>query len=167
MGNNRNVRMIAVIQAGGLGNRMRELTRDEIPKPMLVMNGKPLLQWQIEKLAEYSIHDFVIIIGHLGEKIQEYFGDGKWLGVHIDYITEKEPLGSAGALYYLRELPAERYLFVYGDVMFDMDIGRWLDFHLEKRALITLVCHPNGHPYYSDLLLLDIELRFTAFYCTT
>lgn len=153
----------AVIQAGGLGSRMRELTQDAIPKPMLVMNGKPMLLWQIEKLAEYGIHDFVIVIGHLGGKVREYFGDGKYFGVNIDYIEEKEPLGSAGALYYLRKFPAERYLLIYGDVMFDMDVRRLLDFHLEKEALITLICHPNGHPQDSDLLEADSQQRVTKF----
>lgn len=154
----------AVIQAGGLGSRMREMTRDKIPKPMLVMNGKPLLQWQIEKIAEYGIRDFVICIGHLGGKIREYFGGGQALNVHINYIEEKEPMGSAGALYYLRNFPAKRYLLVYGDVVFDMDIGRLMEFHLEKDALVTLVCHPNGHPYDSDLLEVDAGERVRALF---
>lgn len=153
----------AVIQAGGMGSRMRELTQDVIPKPMLPMNGKPMLLWQIEKLAEYGIRDFVIVIGHLGEKIREYIGDGERFGIRIDYIEEKEPLGSAGALYFLHRFPSKRYLLIYGDVMFDMDIRRLLAFHLEKEALITLVCHPNGHPYDSDLLEMDPQQRIIKF----
>ena len=93
----------AVIQAGGKGTRMRELTKDQIPKPMLMLNDKPMIQWQIENIARYGIREFVIIIGYLGEKITEYFGDGTSLGVNISYIQEKEPLGSAGALYYLKD----------------------------------------------------------------
>ncbi len=159
----RRVDATAVIQAGGLGSRMRELTQDVIPKPMLSMNGKPMLLWQIEKLAEYGICDFVIVIGHLGEKIREYFGNGEHFGVNIDYIEEKEPLGSAGALYYLHKFPAERYLLIYGDVMFDLDIRRLLEFHLKKEALVTLTCHPNGHPHDSDLLEVDSQQRVTKF----
>lgn len=154
---------VAVIQAGGLGSRMRGLTQDVVPKPMLAMNGKPMLLWQIEKLEKYGIRDFVIVIGYLGGKIREYFGNGERFGVSIHYIEENEPLGSAGALYYLRKFPAERYLLIYGDVMFDMDAGRLLEFHLERKALITLICHPNGHPQDSDLLETDSQQRITKF----
>ena len=108
----------AVIQAGGKGTRMRELTGDQIPKPMLMLNGKPMIQWQIENIARYGIREFVIIIGYLGEKITEYFGDGTGLGVRISYIKEEEPLGSAGALYFLKDrLGARDFLLVFGDVM--------------------------------------------------
>lgn len=157
------IETIGVIQAGGLGTRMRALTHDVIPKPMLEMNGKPMIRWQIEKMSEYGIEHFVIIIGHLGEKIREYFGDGSRFNVQISYIEEKEPLGSAGALYYLKEYSVERYLLVYGDVMFDMDITRWLKEHKKKDALITTVCHPNAHPYDSDLLEMNDKGQVTSF----
>ena len=93
---------IAVIQAGGKGTRLRELTHDRVPKPMLEMNGKPMLEWQIENLAAYGIREIIIIVGHLGEKIEEYFGEGARWNIKISYIREKMPLGSAGALYYLK-----------------------------------------------------------------
>lgn len=155
--------MIAVIQAGGKGTRMHALTQDEIPKPLLLMNGKPLLQWQMEALTRYGIFEFVIVIGHLGDRIRSYFGNGEKYGVHISYIEETQPLGSAGALYYLREYPADQYFLVYGDVMFDMDIDRWVDFHNSHHALITTVCHPNAHPYDSDLVEMDEMGRITKF----
>lgn len=94
----------AVIQAGGKGTRLIKLTGDNIPKPLLKVNGKPMIEWQIENIRKYGVRNFVIIIGHLGEKIKEYFQDGSKLGVRIEYVEEKEPLGSAGALYYLKEL---------------------------------------------------------------
>ena len=93
---------IAVIQAGGKGTRLRELTNDKIPKPLLEINGKPMIEWQIENLIQYGIREVVIIIGHLGEKIQEYFGNGNRWKVKIEYIREKRPLGSAGALIFLK-----------------------------------------------------------------
>ena len=120
----------AVIQAGGKGTRMRELTGDQIPKPMLMLNGKPMIQWQIENIARYGIREFVIIIGYLGEKITEYFGDGTGLGVRISYIKEEEPLGSAGALYFLKDRSGARdFLLVFGDVMIELDWNRMIDFH--------------------------------------
>ena len=94
---------VAIIQAGGKGTRMYELTKDLIPKPLLELNGKPMMQWQMESLIEYGIKDFIFIIGHLGEKIKEYFGDGSKWNASISYIEETEPLGSAGALYYAKE----------------------------------------------------------------
>lgn len=154
---------VAVIQAGGKGTRMLELTKDEIPKPMLLLNGKPMLQWQIKNIADYGVTEFVIIIGHLGEMIKEYFGDGSRLGVQIEYIEEKEPLGSAGALYYLKDRYADKdFLLIYGDVMFELDWNRMIAFHEDRGAIATLLAHPNAHPYDSDLLMVETNGRVTG-----
>ncbi len=146
---------IAVIQAGGKGTRMRNLTGDRIPKPMLEINGKPMILWQMDNVSVCGIKDFVIITGHLGEAIEEYFGDGSQYGYHIDYIRETVPLGSAGSLYELKKYPAKRYFVIFGDVMFDMDIDRLMVFHIKNKASATLVAHPNSHPYDSDLLVVN------------
>ena len=155
MTKNEPVNLRAVIQAGGKGTRMLELTGDKIPKSMLEIDGKPMIQWQMENVAGYGIRDFVIITGHLGEVIERYFGDGSNYGYHIDYIRETEPLGSAGSLVRLKEYPADRYLLIFGDVMFDIDIRRMVGFHNERNAMISLLTHPNSHPYDSDLLCVD------------
>lgn len=86
--------MQAVIMAGGKGTRLAAITKDEIPKPMVPVNGKPLLLWQIEELKKNGITDIIMIIGHLGEKIEEYFQNGEKYGVHVSYIREHEPLGN-------------------------------------------------------------------------
>ena len=154
----------AVIMAGGKGTRLREITHDEIPKPMAPIAGKPILQWQIETLKEQGIIDIVLIIGHLGEKIRNYFGDGECCGVNIRYIEENEPLGTAGALALLPPLlQGERFFLVFGDVLFDIDLARMLRFHEEKRAEATLFVHPNSHPFDSDLVVLDEQDRVRAF----
>ncbi len=154
---------IAVIQAGGKGTRMRELTKDALPKPMLPLNGKPMLERQIENISEYGIKEFVIIVGHLGEKIKEYFGNGSRFGVHIQYIEEKSPLGSGGALYYLKPiLQGRRFLLVFADVMFDLELSRMLRFHDRHQGEATLLVHPNAHPYDSDLLMTDSDDRVTG-----
>lgn len=156
-------RYVAVIQAGGKGTRMRRLTKDAIPKPMLSMNGKPMLQWQIEQISRYGILDFWIVIGHLGEKIRDYFGDGSRFGVRIQYLEEKEPLGSAGGLYGLKEELQERdFLLIFGDILFDIDWNRMIAFHEAKGARATLLAHPNAHPQDSDLVLLDGAGRVTG-----
>lgn len=147
---------IAVIQAGGRGNRMLALTQDRIPKPMLKLNGKPLLEWQIENISKYGITEFVIIIGHLGEIIKEYFGDGRRLHVHISYIEETMPLGSAGALYYLKDSLGEKdFLLIFGDVMFDLEWSRMIQYHENHGSRATLLVHPNAHPFDSDLVLMN------------
>lgn len=147
----------AVLQAGGRGTRMLEMTKDRIPKPMLILNGKPMIQWQIENICRYGIRDFVIIIGHLGEKIQEYFGDGSRFHVRIRYIEETEPLGSAGALFYLKDMGIGEngFLFIYADIMFDIDWNRMIDFHEARQGQATMLVHPNSHPGDSDLVILD------------
>lgn len=157
---------IAVIQAGGKGTRMESLTKNRIPKPMLLINGKPMLEWQIENIRDYGIKDIIIIVGHLGEIIEDYFANGKRLGVNISYITEKEPLGSAGSLGLINELVENAIvpqytdvLLVFGDVMFRIDWNRMIQFHEKKNSKATLLVHPNSHPYDSDLVRMDEEKR--------
>ena len=155
---------VAVIMAGGKGSRLLSITNDEIPKPMVPVDGKPLLEYQVEKLKTYGIKKIVMIVGHLGEKIVDHFKDGKDFGVEIDYIFEKEPLGTAGAFYYLKDkIDAKDFMLVFGDVFFDMDFDRMEDFHFKNSALTTLLAHPNGHPYDSDLIRMDDKGRVIGF----
>lgn len=156
--------MQAVIMAGGKGTRLAALTKDEIPKPMVPVAGKPLLLWQVERLKENGITDLIMVIGHLGEKIQEYFGDGSDFGVKIEYFVEENPLGTAGSFYYLKDmLKEDTFLMMSGDLLFDIDFERMVRFHKEKGSAATLFVHPNGHPYDSDLLVLDAEERAIRF----
>ena len=155
---------VAVIMAGGKGSRLLSITNDEIPKPMVPVDGKPLLEYQVEKLKTYGIKKIVMIVGHLGEKIVDHFKDGKDFGVEIDYIFEKEPLGTAGAFYYLKDkIDAKDCMLVFGDIFFDMDFDRMEDFHFKNSALTTLLAHPNGHPYDSDLIQTDDTGRVIGF----
>ena len=155
---------VAVIMAGGKGSRLLSITNDEIPKPMVPVDGKPLLEYQVEKLKTYGIKKIVMIVGHLGEKIVDHFKDGKDFGVEIDYIFEKEPLGTAGAFYYLKDkIDAKDFMLVFGDVFFDMNFDRMEDFHFKNSALTTLLAHPNGHPYDSDLIRTDDTGRVIGF----
>lgn len=156
--------MQAVIMAGGKGTRLLSLTNNEIPKPMVEVCGKPILLWQIEKLKENGIRDIVLIVGHLKEVIKDYFKNGKQFDVNISYIEENEPLGSAGALYLLKKyLNNDNFLLVFGDVIFDIDIGRMLDFHNKNNSFLTLFAHPNIHPYDSDLVVIDESNKVLKF----
>jgi mannose-1-phosphate guanylyltransferase/phosphomannomutase len=154
----------AVIQAGGKGTRLKSLTGDKIPKPLLALNGKPMIRWQIENLKACGVWRIIIIVGHLGEKIREYFGDGAELGVELSYIEETAPLGSAGALYDLKDRLGDRdFLLIFGDVMFDVDLERMVRFHEGHGSLATLLVHPNSHPYDSDLTVMDRDCRIVRF----
>ncbi len=154
----------AVIQAGGKGTRLKSLTEDKIPKPLLMLNGKPMIQWQIENLKACGVSQIVLIIGHLGEKIRDYFGDGAEFGVELSYIEEKVPLGSAGALYDLKDrLEDTDFLLIFGDVMFDVDLECMVRFHEGHSGAATLLVHPNSHPYDSDLIVMDKDCRIVRF----
>lgn len=153
--------MKAVIQAGGKGSRLRNITKDEIPKPMVSILGKPLLQWQIEQLKKDGITEIFIVIGHLGQVIKEHFREGKDFGVFITYIEEKRPLGTAGGLYYLKQYVKDKedLFLLYGDIFFDIDFGRMEKFHQDKKSMLTAFVHPNDHPFDSDIVEMNSEER--------
>ena len=156
--------MQAVIMAGGKGTRLRQITNDEIPKPMANVCGKPILEHQLEVLQKQGISDIIMIIGHLGHKIREYFGDGNRLGMSIRYIEETTPLGTAGAFSLLPPfLKDDCFFLIFGDVLFDIDLNRMMKFHKDKNSKATLFVHPNTHPYDSDLVLTDENERILRF----
>ena len=153
--------MQAVIMAGGKGTRVASVDHT-LPKPMLPICGKPVLLHQIECLKRQGITEIILTIGHLGEQISDFFGDGSKFGVQIDYIQEKEPLGTAGALYYLKGRVTEDFLLINGDLIFDVDFQRLMDFHKSKRAAVTLLAHPNDHPYDSGIIQADSDGKVTG-----
>ncbi len=144
--------MKAVIMAGGKGTRIQSV-RNDIPKPMIPLCGKPILQYQIENLKENNITDITIVIGYLGNFIKEYFKDGSNFGVNISYFEETSPLGTAGALFEISL--KEDFLLLCGDLLFSLDLERLVSFHKEHNALATLVAHPNNHPYDSSILVTE------------
>ena len=95
--------MKVVIMAGGKGTRIAAVN-SEVPKPMIKILDKPILEYQIECLKKQGLTDIILVIGHLGNVIKDYFGDGNAFGVNIEYIIEEEPLGTAGALYFLKDI---------------------------------------------------------------
>ncbi len=146
--------MKAVIMAGGKGTRLGSLTV-EIPKPMVIIDNKPILEHQIDNLKQYGINEIILIVGYLGNVIEDYFLDGSKFGVNITYIHEKELLGTAGSLFYLKNKVDGDFVLLFGDLMLDINWNRFICFHKDKNALITLFAHPNSHPYDSDLIVCD------------
>lgn len=152
--------MKVVIMAGGRGTRIAELFPN-IPKPLIPIDGKPILEREIQSLASQGFRDIVLTVGYLSNKIIEYFGDGSQLGVKIEYFVEETPLGNAGALFRMRNLGNEPFLLLNADAAFDVDFQRMLRFHQEHGGLVTLFTHPNSHPYDSGLVIADEEHRVT------
>ena len=146
--------MKTVIMAGGRGTRISSVASD-IPKPMIKIEGKPVLEHEIECLRDQGFTDLIITVSHLDHIIMNYFGDGEKFGVHIEYYEEKEPLGNAGALFKIKDKLAEDFLLLNADAVFDVDFNRMVRYHKEKNAIVTLFTHPNSHPYDSGLLIAD------------
>ena len=146
--------MIAVIMAGGKGTRLSTISKS-VPKPMVSIGGMPILERQINNLKDFGIKDIIIVVGFLGNVIKDYFKDGIDFGVNISYITEANPLGSGGSLYYLKERINDDFLLIFGDIVFSIDFNRFINFHKENKAKISLFAHPNSHPYDSDLLSVN------------
>ncbi|MCF7834538.1 HAD-IIIA family hydrolase [Candidatus Gracilibacteria bacterium] len=154
--------MKVVIIAGGKGTR---LGLTDIPKPMVNVAGKPILQWQIELAKKYNLKDIIILSGHLGNVIVDYFGDGSKFGVNIQHIIEKIPLGTAGAVKQLEYLLKEKFFVFYGDTIMDINLQSMIDFdNDDKNSLGTLLVHPNNHPYDSDLVESDKKGLIKAFH---
>lgn len=155
--------MKVVIIAGGKGTRIASVSND-IPKAMIPILDKPVLEYQIIMAKRYGFSEFIIIIGHLGEQIENYFGDGSRWGVCISYYKEDIPLGTAGALVYLKNELREDFFVFYGDTVMDIDMKAMLEFHKIHQADVTLFLHPNDHPYDSDIVQLDSDHRVCYFH---
>ncbi len=154
--------MKTVIMAGGRGTRISSVARD-IPKPMIKIEGKPVLEHELECLRDQGFTDIILTVSHLGSIIMDYFGDGsgispatgKPFGVHIEYYFEKEPLGNAGALFKIKDKLDSDFLLLNADAVFDVDFNRFVAFHNQHGGLVTLFTHPNSHPYDSSLIIAD------------
>lgn len=154
--------MKVVIMAGGKGTRISSVT-SEIPKPMIKIEGIPVLEREIECLKAQGFDDILITVSHLGNIIMDYFGDGSGkspvtglpFGVRIEYYFENEPLGNAGALFKIKDMLTEDFLLLNADAIFDMDFNRFVEYHRRHCGLVTIFTHPNDHPYDSGLIIAD------------
>lgn len=158
--------MQVVIIAGGKGTRIASVN-SEIPKAMIPVDGKPVLEHQIVMAARYGYKDIILLTGHLGEVIADYFGDGSKWGVNITYYREQQPLGTAGALAEVKDLLDETFFVFYGDTVMDIDMPYMMEYHKSHNADATLLVHPNDHPYDSDIIKVASgeDMRVTEFCC--
>ena len=151
-----------VFLVGGRGTR---LGLGDKPKSLVDIDGRPLLERMVLGLAKQGAKKFIFMAGHGANFIEEHFGDGAQFGVEIDHIVEKTPLGTAGCFDLLRGKLNEPFVVAYGDVLFEIDLARFVDFGTEKGGFGTLYVHPNDHPIDSDLVDVDendLVLRFLS-----
>ena len=148
--------MQAVILAGGLGTRLYPLTKT-VPKPMVPVGGVPYLEHQLRLLREQSITDIVLLIGYLGDQIEEHFGDGSKFGLSIAYSREESPLGTGGALRAANQLLGESFLVIYGDSYLPIQYGDVLR-ALEKgnaKGIVTVYDNREDDTGVTNNIALD------------
>jgi NDP-sugar pyrophosphorylase family protein len=137
----------AIILAGGKGENLRPYTY-ELPKSLLPIKSRPILEYIIENLRRAEIRNIIICIGYLGEKIKEYFADGKKWGVKIQYSEEKYPLGTGGAIFRASQyVKNQSFILIHGDVLTDLNLKDLINFHKEQQSIgtiaLTLVKNPS------------------------
>lgn len=155
--------MQVVILAGGMGTRLRSVT-GSLPKPLVDVNGRPLLDYHLAHIAQAGIHDVLILAGYGADKIDEFCGDGSKWGLNLRTISEISAAGTAGAVMQAFGFLQPRFLVLYGDTVFDFDIGRMVAFHDKSSPDATLFLHPNDHPHDSDLVEVDDHDRILRFH---
>lgn len=154
----------AVILCAGLGTRLRPLT-DKVPKVMLPLGGKPLLQWHIKRLASYGVSEFFINLFHLPEVVQNYFGDGAKWGIKITYFLELEIRGTAGGIKDFNGKLHGDFFVCYGDVFNLVDFEKMAGYFYSKPDIIgTTIVGETDHPEDSDLVEVADDLRFLKIY---
>ena len=147
-----------IIMAGGEGMRLRPLTKN-IPKPMLKIGSKPILQRIIERFRASGYTNIVLCVNYKSEVIQNYFGLGNKFGVNIEYIHEKKKMGTAGALSLLKTKPKEPFFVINGDLMINLDFEKMIDFHNENNADATMcVSEYNFELPYGEVKLNNEEV---------
>jgi D-glycero-D-manno-heptose 1,7-bisphosphate phosphatase len=184
----------AILIAGGFGTRLKEITKQiaiehanlynnasDIPKPMVLIDGIPVLEREIIALRNQGINKIILTVSYLANVIEDYFGDGSGVsratgepfGCSISYYEEDIPLGNAGALYKVYdqlsdpddEYNPDDFLLLIADSVFDVDFRRFISYHRAHHALATLFTHPNSHPYDSSIVVTDTLEANAQLYC--
>jgi len=155
-----------IIVAGGLATRMKPIT-EEIPKCLIDINGKPLIQHQIEFFRDHGYKEIIFCVAHLAEKVKDYFKDGSKFGVKISYVQEtKDLMGTAGSVKLAESLIGDdkEFIVYYGDNLTNMDIDKFLSFHKDKKGIATIcmrIC-PEGYKS-SSIITLDKDSKVKIF----
>lgn len=155
-------KMKAIIVAGGRGERLRPLT-DTIPKPMIDIGGKPILEHVVQLFKRHGVTDIIIALCYLPKQIQNYFGDGKKFGVHIAYTIEDEPMGTAGAIHLAREYIHNTFIVTYADILRELDINGIVREHKKSHAFATLHVYKRFGKDPKSKIIFDRNKRIKQF----
>ena len=151
-----------IIMAGGKGQRLQPHTQN-CPKPLLKIAGKPMLEHIIERAKKDGFENFIISINYLGHMIEDYFNDGSKFGVNIEYLKEDEPLGTAGSLSLLKDIPLQPFIVTNGDVITDIRYGELVKYHNENNSSATMavkqyeIQNPYGVVETKDYEIIGFE----------
>jgi mannose-1-phosphate guanylyltransferase/phosphomannomutase len=154
--------MKAVVMAGGAGSRLRPLTINR-PKPMVPMVHKPVIGHILDLLKRHGITEVVITLQFMPEAIQDYFGDGKSLGMTIHYSIEETPLGTAGSVKQAEHLLDDTFIVISGDAVTDFDLTAIIEYHRAKQAKATLVLYHVPNPLEYGVVIVDEQGRIQQF----
>lgn len=153
--------MQAIIIAGGKGTRISSITT-KIPKSLLPLNNKPLIDYSINHLSNNGYDNIIICCGHLGNKLKEYI-EGNNYSVPIKLSMESKPLGTAGALHLIKNMLADEFLVLFGDIFTTINLRKMLQFHRQKKADATLALHASDHPHDSTVVKIDKNNKLLNF----
>ena len=154
--------MKAVILAGGRGTRLRPLTY-AVPKPLLPINEKPMMEHIIIHMKNHGIKDFIITIGYLGYQIENYFKDGSEWGVNIEYYEEKTPLGTAGCLNPIKDKLKETFLLVGGDNLTNLNFTKFIEFHKSHGGIASVALFELHQKVEYGVYSIDENKKITKF----
>ena len=154
--------MNAVIMAGGRGTRLMPLT-ERLPKPMVNIIDKPVLEHVIKLLKKHGVVDIALTVGYLSDRIIAYFGNGENLGVNLTYFVEKSPLGTAGSVKNAQSFLSEDFFVLSGDAYSEIDLSKAYAFHKQKHSLFTLVVTPHPDPSSFGVTEIDFDNRVVSF----
>ncbi|QDM28175.1 HAD-IIIA family hydrolase [Tardiphaga sp. vice304] len=152
----------AVILAGGKGTRLADRLGG-LPKPLIDVDGIPLLQRQIELLKDQGFRNVLVLVNHRAELIEQFLAEQQRFGIDITCIDDGEPRGTAGAVHAVIGMLQPEFLVVYGDTLFDVDLNRLWENHIGSGAEATLLLHPNDHPHDSDLVVINDDNSIARF----
>lgn len=150
------------VNAGGKGKRMGALTAGT-PKPMLMLNNKPILEHLINWAVTNNFTEVVLLCGYKHEIIRSYFDNGSNFGIKILYSIEPEPLGSGGSIKFAEKFIEDTFAYINGDLFCMVDFTKMLSSHNSSEAVITILLHESSHPEDSDVLQLDNNNRVQKF----
>ena len=154
--------MQAIILAGGNGTRLRPLTQ-ELPKPMIPVLNKPLMEYTIELLKRYEIQEIGVTLKFLPQHIKNYFSGGEKWGTQITYFEEETPLGTAGSVKAAENFIQDTFIVVSGDALTNIDISKILTYHKSIHADVTIVLSKQENPLEYGVVLTDTDGRITSF----